>query len=239
MKLENFEDIVKYYHDRIISDEPLAFVDTNYTLFEINPPALEMINRERDQVINKSIIEISHERWRDNLRTILHECINQRKEHQVLSLRFSRQMPYWLLLFTYTPILSTLDNQVLGVRVTATVPHFKLNPYNLHRIFSNTFDGHVRQMVEKDKQKPLSEIELSILFLLSHSFSYEEIASTLTMVYPYKPTNKGIVAKIVSRKLYTKFNVSNLISLKSKYQKSRLNAQIPKMLFGEFSYLIY
>jgi len=240
MKLETNIDIIKYYHDQIISDNPLAFIDNNYNIFTINNAGLEVINRTRAQVLNKSILEISRKEWRDNLKIILDTCITDKKEKQVLSLRFDRQKPYWLLLFTYAPIISTDKGDVIGIKITAATPHFKLNPYNLKEILSSTLSSHKAPLaeIEAPKTAALSELERTILYLLHHNFSYEEIATTLTIVNPNKQYTKQSVAKIVARKLYDKFDVTNLLALRTKYRRTKLHSSIPRMLFDEFSYLV-
>jgi len=238
MKPEQIQQIIKDYHHEIISDIPVAIIDMDYKIFEINQPALSIFNLKLENVLGKSLIALSDQRWQSKLRSILDECVFYNQDKSVLSLRFTRPSKYRLLLFKYTPVISKDSGNIVSIKIVASIPSFKINAYVIYKIISNAFtQTELKAELPNNNVITPQELEPAVLFLLNNDLDYNEIASLLTMVYCKKYT-KHLIAKLVSRKLYEKFDVTNLMALKQKYRKSKLSRVIPKFILQEFSYPI-
>jgi len=238
MKPEQIQQIIKDYHHEIISDIPVAIIDMDYKIFEINQPALSIFNLKLENVLGKNLIELSDQRWQSKLRSILDECVSYNQDKLVLSLRFTRPSKYRLLLFKYTPVISKDSENIVSIKISVSIPSFKINAYVIYKIISNAFtQTELKAELPNNNVITPQEVEPAVLFLLNNDLDYNEIASLLTMVYCKKYT-KHLIAKLVSRKLYEKFDVTNLMALKQKYRKSKLSRVIPKFILQEFSYPI-
>ena len=129
-----------------------------------------------------------------------------------------------ILLFNYVPIIE--NGEANGLILFAEKLDLPLYLYNIAELVS----GHINKFQKKSNDEMLSARELEIIYLLFH-FTYEEMAFIINAVYgsSLKPVT---ISKIISRNLYTKFNVLNLKSLKEIAFQKGYHKKIPLSLLG-------
>lgn len=208
-------------------------VGLNLVILSESPQAGIVANIQGGTFVNKNILEVAKDEWREILvAKIVAKCITNKSNAKWLSLRFSRQYEYWLIVLNYQPLINYSTGNVIGVKISAEVPQYPLHFYAIDEIITRVYKS-IPVKVKLDKR--LTNREVEVLFLLFHCDSYEKIASLLTLTIGQK-FSKNMVAKVVSRGLYPKFNVLNLEALKVTTSAKGFHRRVPVTLFGEFMY---
>lgn len=208
-------------------------VGLNLLILSESPQAGIVANTQGGTFVNKNILEVAKEEWRETqVAKIMAKCITSEYNAKWLSLRFSRQYDYWLIILHYQPLTNHSTGNVIGVKICAELPQYPLHFYAIDEIIARCYKS-LPVKVRLDKK--LTNREVEVLFLLFHCDSYEKIAALLTLTSGQK-ISKNMIAKIVSRGLYPKFDARNLETLKAAANAKGYHRRPPVTLFGEFMY---
>lgn len=227
-------DQIIHYHQYAFDKNLYVIVDLDYTVVAEDGRSAEVTNTKGGCFLGRKIYpDISHAAWRSEIvAKNLEACLTERKTSKWLSLRFSRNPKYWLVILTYTPLINPDTDNVVGYKISGESPNFPLVFYNLEKIIQIAHHD-VTPSVEDDGLLTLQE--QAILFLLFHCDNYQQVADLLTLSYR-KVMSKSMVSKIVIRKIYPKFKVGNLPSLKQAAHEAGYHKKIPLVLLGEFMF---
>lgn len=230
---EALEEVVNYYRKKF-ETQMGVITDLDYTVLVEDGISAKLTNFEGDSFLDHKIFpDIALTTWRsDIVANALIECNNLRKARRLLSLRFSRQTPYWLAILTYAPLINPDTDNVIGYKITGELPEFPLNFYNLEKII-HTSHYENKPILANDEEEQLQED--AILFLLFHCENYQKIAELLSLTYGRKIT-RFMISKIIVRKIYPKFDVINLPALKQVAHEQGYHKKLPVGLLGEFMY---
>jgi len=208
-------------------------VGLNLLILSESPQAGIVANTQGGTFVNKNILEVAEDEWREILvAKIIAKCITNKSNAKWLSLRFSRQYEYWLIVLNYQALVNYATGNVIGVKISAEVPQYPLHFYAIDKIITRVYKS-IPVKVKLDKK--LTNREVEVLFLLFHCDSYEKIATLLTLASGQE-VSKNMIAKRVSRGLYPKFEVANLEALKAAASAKGYHWRVPVTLFGEFMY---
>lgn len=223
-----------YYHQNSPEKQLGVIVDLDYTVIAEDGISAKLANTAGGSYLGRKIYpDISMASWRSEIvAKCLYDCYHHKKISKWLSLRFSRQSKYWLIILTYTPLINPDTDNVIGYKIIGELPAFPMIFYNLDKIIKQS---HYDKNPELEHNNPDQLIEDAILFLLFHCDSYEQIAELLALAYRRKIT-RYMVSKIITRKIYPKFNVLNLPTLKKIAHDQGFHKKIPVLLLGEFMY---
>lgn len=231
--IDALQEIV-HYHESINENNLLVILDTEYTVIYEDSYSAPLANTEGGSFLGRKLIpEIAKSSWRiDIISQALQNCYSSKKVSRWLSLRFSRQPEYWLLIQTYHPLVNQETQNIIGYKIIGEKPNFPLAYYRLDKLIE--ISQH-REQIPTATEDFLEPLEHEILFLLFHCGSYEQIADLLTLANA-RVISKSVVAKTISRKLYPKFSVVNLEALKNKGYTLDYHKKLPYSLFGEFMF---
>lgn len=227
-------DLIIKCHTMLNDNTFGVIVDLNYIVVAEDAMSAKMTNTESGSFIGRKIFpDISTTKWRsDIVEKNLLDCLTTRKTNKWLSLRFSRQIEYWLIILSYAPIINLATNNVIAYKISGEKITYPLAFYKLDQIINSSQDD----LQTRSKGKKLHAlIGAAILFLIFHCENYQQIANLLSLSLG-KNITKSMVSKVISRTLYPQFNVVNLESLKSKAHKSGYHKQVPASLLGEFMF---
>lgn len=226
-------ELVMEYNNQVGDGLVSVIVDLNLVVVSESPQVAQVANIQGGTFLYKSILVIAEEKWRENLvAKIIARCIANKSNSKWLSLRFSRQFDHWLVVLHYQALINYSTGNVIGVKIYAEVPQYPLSFFALDEIVSRVHKAPPK-FIELDHK--LTNREVEVLFLLFHCDSYEKIAALLTLI-DGEQFSKSMVAKIVSRGLYPKFEVLNLDALKLVASTQGYHRRVPVTLFGEFMY---
>ncbi len=222
------------YHQKEFENQMGVIAALDYTVLAEDGISAKLTNTEGGSFVGRKIYpDISSTTWRsDIVAEALNKCQQLRKPQRLLSLRFSRQTSYWLIILTYAPLINPDTDNVIGFKITGVLPDFPLNFYNLEKIIQSS---HYENKPPLDSASEEQLQEEAILFLLFHCENYQRIAELLSLTNGRKIT-RFMVSKVVTRKIYPKFAVINLEALKQKAHEQGYHKKIPVGLLGEFMY---
>lgn len=163
---------------------------------------------------------------------LLEKVIRNKADMQVLSINFLRHKEDIILLIDYTPIVNQSTGDVIAVGIKM---HTVLYPMLWHKLFiaEDTYE-HIplAEIIEQVDENGLTTIEQEIGFLIFNCDNYTEIAQILSWCHNKKFT-KSWVTKLIVQKLWIKFKVYNLKSLKQKLLEKGYHKTVPASLIGE------
>ena len=172
--------------------------------------------------------------WRsDIIVKNLELCRNTRQTLKWLSLRFSRQTEYWLIILRYMPLINLTTNNIIGYKILGEKMDDPLIFYNFEKIVKNIQGDPLLR--DQYNAKSNEVIKDAILFLIFHCENYQQVADLLSLIVGRSYT-KSMVSKVVNRTLYPQFEVVNLESLKAAAHKQGYHKHLPTLLLGEFMF---
>lgn len=205
----------------------------DYIVISADKFGATLTNTPGGSYLGKNLLTMTNDEWRSEIyRSSLEYCAKTRQNRQWLSLKFARKIEYWLIIITFQPLVNYSTNNIIGYKITGRVPENIMLPfYGLKEIIKESKPR--KQLHEIKTDEWLTTKEHEVLFLLFSCDTYAHIATLLSLSHQVNYTS-SMVAKIVNRNLYSKFNVSNLESLKQSAYKMGYHKNIPASLFGEF-----
>jgi hypothetical protein len=229
---EALQETIRYH--KIINENCMTgIVNLDLTVVCEDGLSAKRANTETGSYIGRKIYPDISDGWRSEIvAKILDDCLNLRKTGKLLSLRFSRDPQYWLVVLTYMPLINQTTNNVIGYKVIGELPDYPLAYYKLEKLIAIS---HRAPKVDNGDDGFLSGVEHEIMFLLFHCNTYEQIANLLSLAND-KIFTKSAIAKIINRRLYNKFGVVNLDALKEAAHAKSYHKKLPVSLFGEFMF---
>ena len=222
------------YNNNVYDNNHTLIANLDYEILSEDKFSASLANIPGGSYIGKSLLRLNDESWRtDKFAKILENCKNKKTNSKWLSLKFSRDPKYWLIIINFQPLINYSSENVVGFKVTGEIPNLPLQFYGIKEIISNSNEKRVIPKVKNDKF--LTNREHEVLFLLFYCDNYQQAADLLSLSHGTNVTN-SMVAKVVSRNLYAKFEVVNLESLMAAGHKLGYHKNIPLPLFGEFMF---
>lgn len=220
-------------NDTVFDGNYNLIANLDYIVISADKFGAALTNTPGGSYLGKNLLTMTNDEWRTDIyRKSLEYCKQTRQNKQWLSLKFARKPEYWLIIINFQPLVNYATNNVIGYKITGRVPENIMLPFfGLKEIIKES-QPRKRALVSKTDEW-LTNREHEVLFLLFNCDTYQHIANLLSLSHQIKYTS-SMVAKIVNRNLYTKFNVSNLENLKKLAYQMGYHKNIPASLFGEF-----
>lgn len=222
------------HNNNIYDNRHTLITDLEYNILSEDQFSGKLANFPDQTYLNKNFLTLNREPWRTEIfRTILQICATTKVTSKWLSLKFSRDPKYWLILISFYPLVNYATDNLIGFKITGEIPDLPLQFYGIKEIIERNRPANSTQKTKNDKF--LSNREHEVLFLLFYCDNYQQVADLLSLSHGINVTS-SMVAKVVSRNLYVKFKVVNLEALKEAGHREGYHKQLPVSLFGEFMY---
>lgn len=222
------------YNNSIYDNNHTIITNLDYEIVSEDRFSAKLANINDGTYIGKSLLTLNNEEWRtEKFRKILESCQVKRSNSKWLSLKFSRDPSYWLIVINFQPLINYDTDNIIGFKITGEIPDHPLQFYGIKEIIRSSSEKRPATKVKNDKF--LTNREHEVLFLLFYCDNYQQVADLLSLSHGVNVTS-SMVAKIVSRNLYVKFDVVNLESLMAAGHKNGYHKSVPLSLFGEFMF---
>ena len=219
-------------HNMVNDNTMGVIINLDYVMIAEDEISAKLANIPGESYLGRKIT--SGANWRDDIiAKNLEVCFNTRQTQKWLSLRFSRQPEYWLIILRYMPLINLTTNNVIGYKVLGEKMDDPLNFYNFEKIVTSVQGDSL--LYDQHNTKSNEIIKDAILFLIFHCENYQQVADLLSLIVGRSYT-KSMVSKVVSRTLYPQFDVVNLESLKAAAHKQGYHKHLPTLLLGEFMF---
>lgn len=221
-------------NNSIYDNNHTVIANLDYQIVSEDKFSAGLANIPDGSYLGKNLLRLNNESWRtDKFAKILESCKNKKINSKWFSLKFSRDPKYWLIIINFQPLINYSTENIVGFKITGEIPNLPLQFYGIKEIINNSNEKRGAQKAKNDKL--LSNREHEVLFLLFYCGNYQQVADLLSLSHG-KSVSSSMVAKIVSRNLYTKFDVVNLESLMAAGHKLGYHKNVPLSLFGEFMF---
>lgn len=150
----------------------------------------------------------------------------------ILGINFNRKKDAVIMLFNIDPIINKSTNDVIAFITTAKIPQYPISLFKLPSLINKfkKFNLTVTNPAfDKLSDKVFGNREVEIVFLLFYFDTIADIAQLLSLRYNQK-VSPNIITKILHRKIYPKFEVKNLKTLKDKALMMGYHKHIPVSL---------
>ncbi len=220
-------------NDTVFDGNYNLIANLDYIVISADKFGAALTNTPGGSYLGKNLLTMTNDEWRTDIyRKSLEHCKQTRLNKQWLSLKFARKPEYWLIIINFQPLVNYATNNVIGYKITGRVPENIMLPFfGLKEIIKESQPR--KRTLDSKTDEWLTNREHEVLFLLFNCDTYQHIANLLSLSHQINYTS-SMVAKIVNRNLYTKFNVSNLENLKKLAYQMGYHKNIPASLFGEF-----
>ena len=218
-----------------IFDSTLNIIaDLDYTVISEDPFSPQFTKTAGGSYLGKSLLTMTLDDWRsEQYRKILTRCAKSKTNSKWLSLKFSRTRPYWLIIINFQPLINYSTDNVIRFRLSGEQIDLPLQLYSIKEIIRSS--KFAKNNYQPQNDDFLTNREHEILFLLFYCDNYQQIADLMSLSHSINFTS-SMVAKVVSRNLYVKFDEVNLDALKQAAHRKNYHKNVPPSLFGEFMY---
>lgn len=219
-----------------ISDNNMSIIaNMDYVVVSDSPLGAGLTNTPGGHYLGKNLLTMTNDDWRTEIyQNTLDRCIKLRTTIKWLSLKFARKPSHWLIIITFQPIINKSTGNIIGFKLTGEAPHhLSIGFQGIRKIINHS--KNAKREIAAQIDEWLTNRELEVLFLLFHCDNYQQISNLLSLSYGIN-YSASMVAKVVGRNLYNKFEVNNLESLKEAAHKLNYHKSVPISLFGEFMY---
>lgn len=221
-------------NDNVYDGNHNLIANLDYIVISADKFGAGLTNTPGGSYLGKNLLTMTNDEWRTDLyRETLEYCAQTRNNKQWLSLKFARKPGYWLILINFQPLINYATNNLIGYKLVGESAHnIMLEFRGISEIINRGRPARPSTSIARS-DKWLTNREHEVLFLLFHCDSYQHIANLLSLSYQKRFTG-SMVAKIISRNLYSKFNVFNLDALKDAAHQMGYHKNVPTSLFAEF-----
>lgn len=227
-------DLIVKCNNNIFEANFNIVADLNYIIISEDRYSSQLTNTKDGTYIGKSLLTMTLDEWRTGIyKQILETCTNNRTNSKWLSLKFSRTRPYWLIIINFQPLINYSTNNIIGFRLSGEKVNLPLQLYSIKEIIRSSKQIKYDRRIENDKF--LTNREHEVIFLLFYCDNYQQVAELISLSHGINFTS-SMVAKVVSRNLYVKFDQVNLDALKQAAHRKNYHKNVPPSLFGEFMY---
>lgn len=226
--------LIVHANDNVYDGNHNLIADLDYNVVSADRFGAGLTNTPGGSYLGKNLLTMTNDEWRTEIyRETLEYCARTRKNKQWLSLKFARKPGYWLILINFQPLINYVTDNLIGYKLVGESAHnIMLEFRGISKIIHRGRPARSTESIERS-DKWLTNREHEVLFLLFNCDSYQQIANLLSLSYQVNYTS-SMVAKIISRNLYSKFKVFNLEALKDAAHQMGYHKNVPTSLFAEF-----
>lgn len=207
----------------------MVILDHEFKIVFAGEEYLNVIKKTPEEALDKHIHVSTPipERNKVLSKTAFTEALSSQKTKQIFIANLYHPYPdYYTLLLTFQPIVDLSTRLTVGARlefIPANISYF------FHILVQTSEKIEVNNLPDNDEK--LTQREHQIAFLLFHCKDLHEIASVISL-FNRKTISAKTVANIISRYLFTKFQVSSREELMNALSKYGYDQKMPNSLLS-------
>lgn len=171
------------------------------------------------------------------IKKLLTQAIETKHKSSFISANLSRKTEYIVALIEYEPIINQYTGDVIAIMISATINELPLLYFKLEHLVQKNILQSSNKIMNLLPNFNLTVFEHEIAFLLFQAENYEEVSMILSVIKGVN-ISKSLIAKTIREKLFVKFQVYNLVSLKKILHKHGYHKLTPPTLINESIILV-